>query len=1058
MKKKLLFVGPVLTASGYGVHARQLLKALVDDARYLIKIESIRWGETAFLNDESLDWIRALDGFSGEPDICVQVTIPNEFKRRAPLTVGVTAGIEVDRVSPQWLLKCNQEVDLVVVPSEHSAKAFGVQYTSNTGQQLRLEKPIAVVPEGVDTYMFARIADGLRHEVSDVLTEAGVPKKNFVFVGLGLDKPDGRDRKNVTKLIEWFCKGFAGRDDVGLVLKTNVVNSSVVDFEVTKKRIDDIKRSTGCGDLPKIFLVHGRLDEWQFNDIYNDSRVLAAVSLTHGEGFGLPLIEAAACGLPIIATDWSGHLDFLTKDGKKLFVPVAYDLAQIPVECVWEGVMEAGSSWANPREQDTVAKMKKMVVSSDTPRKWAQELAEHVAGRYDSKRTGKEFVELVANADGQLGAMSPRSRDELVSAMRHQVRAKGKSLIYTMPMSAGDVFLSTAVVKALRDKHPGHRVYFATSLQYFGILQGSPLVDELIEWLPWMQDISAIEDVFDEVYTPNLAVQMTHSNWVHKGNGRHLLDEFAVQCGLDPHDLTLPQMADSDFWHPEKLDDGKIDILTKEWVAVHTGGQKSARQWHRWKELVTNIRDAGLSVMQVGAPDDLDAGPVDYDGRGRDFKDLPKMLDVCRALVCIDSLPMHVADAYHVETVSLFGSSYPQTTGPRDYPGRSRMPVMLEATDRKGCERACYKDVCKVDSSDPCINTIPPQRVWDALGETLGFGLVSTNPGEESLSDVKREPLRRNRDGKEWPAYKEHRPKISGYTHILNPLRHGYPFFESITSMLGFCDEVVVVDGGSDDGSVERLKALAEPALKIIVNPWDYEEPGMDGMQKAFGRAMCSQTSEFLWQQDADEVVHPRDYEKIRAMCRRFPADVDVLHLPVIELWGDAKTCRTDRHSWKWRLSRNNFRVTHGINARARLMDKKTGRFYAQKGLSDGCEYIDIVSGEHLPHRGFYNDDLERLRREDPAEYGKKMNELFKLLPSVWHYSWADLPRKIRNFKDFWDGQWQVLYQSSAEPRFPDVVSDDDVGRKAEELKRRGGEHGPAATFELDLEPPNVVV
>lgn len=229
----------------------------------------------------------------------------------------------------------------------------------------------------------------------------------------------------------------------------------------------------------------------------------------------------------------------------------------------------------------------------------------------------------------------------------------------------------------------------------------------------------------------------------------------------------------------------------------------------------------------------------------------------------------------------------------------------------------------------------------------------------------------------------------------------------------------------------------------------------MDGMQKAFGRAMVSPDAEFLWQQDADEVVHERDYGKIIELCRRFPSDVDVVHLPVVELWGDDRHARTDRHSWKWRLSRNNIRITHGIAAQARLIDPKTGRIFAKKGMSDGCELIDMVTGEHVKHRGFYGKELEQLRVADQERYGAAMNSVYAKLPSVWHYSWADLARKVRNFRDFWDVQWQVLYQSAAEPRFPDVVTDEDVVRKADELKQQGGEHGRAFTFDLIIEPPD---
>jgi len=1052
-KKRLHFVGPVLTGSGYGVHARQLLLALHRAGDFDLTVESLRWGETPFLNDPELEWIRELAAKKphAQPDVCVEVTIPSEFRRRAPLTIGVTAGIETDRVSPQWLMQCNKEVDLVIVPSEHSRRGFLVEYQGNNGEKLHLEKPIIVVPEGVDTSVYHPMAVS-----SGLLDELKVPQKNFVFVGLGLDKPQGRDRKNVSRLVEWFCKAFAGRTDVGLILKTAIVNSSTVDFEVTRKRIEDIKNSVGGKDVP-IFLIHGRVPDEQLAAIYNDPRVIASVSVTHGEGFGLPLIEAAASGVPVMATDWSGHLDFLTKNGRKLFVPFEYDLQAIYPESANEWMIQ-GTGWAVPKETDVITKLQKMALSSTTPRTWAKELAIHVADAYSLKRTGDAFVNLVRQGAEQATLQRPTSREDFVSSLREKVRQQGPSLVYTMPMSAGDVFLSISVVNALRKRHRGHRVYFATSGQYFPIAKGC--ADELIEWQPWMQDVGLLEEIFDEVYTPNLAVQMAWSNWVHRGRGRNLIDEFAAQCGLDPKELEAPRMLAPNTGERSWSGPSREGST---WLALHSGGQKSARAYAHWRELVKNLRAAGVKVVQVGGSDDTDVGEVDWDMRGKLAYDefgtfIYERVD---ALLGIDSFPMHVAAAYGKPVVALFGSSYVSTTGPRDFKLKAlndmdtlvhrdeirkacRRLTLLETPDRNGCDRACYKDTCRVDSSNPCINNITPREVYYKTLEALELA-----------------PL----------TYQEYRPKISGYTHILNPKTHGYPFVQSILSMMDFCDEVVVVDGGSTDGSVEFLQAELEQLLgagrpkavnhdcrlNIVNRQWDPDEPGMDGMQKAFGRAMCSPDSEFLWQQDADEVVHEDDYAKIIDLCRRFPSDVDVIHLPVVELWGDDRTVRTDRHSWKWRLSRNNVRVTHGINIHARTMDPKTGRIYSKPGMSDGCEYIDIVSGEHLPHKGFYTKELEAARVENPEEYGRIMNDVFHKLPSVWHYSWADLPRKVRNFRDFWDKQWQVLYQSPPQPRFPDVVSDEDITRKAEELRERGGEHGRAPTFKIDLAPPEVM-
>ena len=113
-------------------------------------------------------------------------------------------------------------------------------------------------------------------------------------------------------------------------------------------------------------------------------------------------------------------------------------------------------------------------------------------------------------------------------------------------------------------------------------------------------------------------------------------------------------------------------------------------------------------------------------------------------------------------------------------------------------------------------------------------------------------------------VYKRLCPKISSYTTVYNAIEGCFPYIESIRSMLGFCDEIVVVDGCSIDGTYEVLENLAkeDSRIKIYQNELSFEEPGIDGMQKALARAFCE--NDFLWQMDCDEIVHEDDYEKIK--------------------------------------------------------------------------------------------------------------------------------------------------------------------------------------------------
>lgn len=1033
---KLVLKAPVLTASGYGVHSRQVLRALLAFGQFDVSIKPITWGQTPFIygDDPLINVIKNLSakyeqehaaGFR-DYDVSIQVTIPNEFEKMAKVNIGITAGIEVDRVSPSWIVKANEVVDLVIVPSHHSAKTFGgVEYTDPSGQKLHLQKPITVCAEGADARFFN--TNPLPPEDHEHLKFD--TKFNFLSVGLGLDKPFGEDRKNLSALIKWFCERFKDDKEVGLVLKVSLVNNSLMDFEMTQKRINEFKALSGAGEFPRIHLVHGRMTDREMAALYKHPQIKAYVSLTHGEGFGLPILEAAACGLPIIATDWSGHTDFLTIDGKKKFVPIEFDLKEIPDSAVWNGVMEKGTRWAEAREEDAKLKMKKVVLSYDKPKEWAVELAEHVKQNYTLEKVSYQLVKTIGEFLNQFQGNRPvdaaTAKDEIKAQLK--LESNQKSLLYTMPMSGGDVFISTGVVKALRKKFPHHKIFFATQQKYASIIQGNTDVDAVIGFADWMSNIPFCEEIFDEVYTPNLSIQTNASNWIHGGKGRRLADEMAAQCHVDLEDYFI-----------QKND---VAGLPEKFIAVHPGsgkGQWESRNYLHWQDVVTNLSKlSGLPIIKVGLEEDrLIEGVTDLRGRTT-YGQLAEVISKASVLVGIDSITMHMAAHFGTPHVALFGSSYANSTGPVST--KSKLSILMETSDRYSCSKACYKNACKVDKLNPCVNEIKAQNV---VGSTMQC-LLTADPGLQIPGG----------------SYAEYRPQIAGYTHVLNAEGAGYPYIESIKSMLGFCDEVVVIDGGSTDGTVEKIKAIGDERVKVYVREWDWNEPGMDGMQKAYGRAMCSVgPSDFLWQQDADEVVHERDYQKIRELVKRFPQDVNLLHLPVVELWGGEDRFRTDRHSWKWRLSRNDFRITHGINKDARVFDEKTGKTFAKKGQSDGCEYIDIMTGEFVPHAGFYSRQLEELRRTKPAEYGREMNMIFGELPSVFHYSWFDLERKIKNFKEFWNKCWSNLYNDEKPvDRFPGVETEEQIKEAAEKLKKQGGEHGPGITCLLDRPLPLIM-
>lgn len=334
----------------------------------------------------------------------------------------------------------------------------------------------------------------------------------------------------------------------------------------------------------------------------------------------------------------------------------------------------------------------------------------------------------------------------------------------------------------------------------------------------------------------------------------------------------------------------------------------------------------------------------------------------------------------------------------------------------------------------------------------------------------------------------EYRPCISGYTTTYNCVQQEYPFVQSIKSMLQFCDEVCIVDGGSTDATFDKLVELAygprtqvcdiedlkclshlgsqfdfpdsingrskDRRVKVRIIRRDRNMPGFaafDGIQKAEARALC--TKEFCWQMDSDEVVHEDDAPRIGAMCRVIPNEVDILALPVIEYWGSTEKIRVDVQPWKWRLSRNLPHITHGIPIDMRRT-KPDGSSYAVPG-TDGCDMIDAFSGERLQFVSFYPTEVEACRQaamqgnsQALAQYQQWFNQVITGLPSVFHYSWLNLPRKMRLYRDYWQNHWNSLWDKDVSDTAENnmmfstpwsQVTDDDISRKTTELMQIGG-------------------
>jgi hypothetical protein len=326
MKQYCVISCPIDTYSGYGARARDLVKALYELKKddYDIQIISQRWGVTpwGYIKDHEEEWgflqpMILTQQMQKQPDVFIQITVPNEFQPVGKYNIGITAGIETTLCHASWIDGINR-MNLTLVSSEHAKTVFQqstFEEKNNEGRvvrQVRLEKPVEVLFEGVDLNKYFSISDD-DLEGTELVLELDEIKEEFcfLFVGHWLQGDLGEDRKNVGLLIKTFLETFRNKKSKpALILKTSGAGSCIMDRDEMLRKIDSV-RSQITGDLPNIYLLHGELDDAEINNLYNHPKVKAMVNLTKGEGFGRPLLEFSVIKKPIIVSAWSGHVDYL---------------------------------------------------------------------------------------------------------------------------------------------------------------------------------------------------------------------------------------------------------------------------------------------------------------------------------------------------------------------------------------------------------------------------------------------------------------------------------------------------------------------------------------------------------------------------------------------------------------------------------------------------------------------------------------------------------------------------------------------------------------------------
>ena len=422
MRKRILLKGPVLSRSGYGEQARFALRSLREyEERFDIYVIPTNWGKLSWTweDTEERRWIDSiiektviresqLQNVPGPQkyDMSLQVTIPNEWDRGlAAYNVGYTAGIETDRTAAVWIKKC-LEMDKIIVVSNHAKDVFyntAYNITNPQGevvQELKLNKENPSHPEIIAVNYPVKETDSVKFDHKF--------KTKFNFLTVAQWSP----RKNLETTIGWFVEEFKDNEDVGLIIKASISNTSNIDKTFSIERLKNLLNSERLqGRKCKIYLVHGDMTEEEMNGLYQHSSVKGFINLAHGEGFGLPIFEAAYHKVPVIAMGWSGQVDFLyapekTKKGKKsnkkmipYFAKVNHKMGKIQPQAAWEGVIEENSLWAYPVENSYKTAIRDVYENPSVYKKTAKELDKYIRSKFTNANQYKQFADAVYESE-----------------------------------------------------------------------------------------------------------------------------------------------------------------------------------------------------------------------------------------------------------------------------------------------------------------------------------------------------------------------------------------------------------------------------------------------------------------------------------------------------------------------------------------------------------------------------------------------------------------------------------------------------------------------------------
>lgn len=546
-------------------------------------------------------------------------------------------------------------MSIIDYPMTHSRWGLGYDNGAGYDRQKEHMPRLSYAPDSVDGHTFYPLSEEQR---AIDRASVGVSPDTFLITNINRNT----SRKDLSATIRVFARIRREVPNARLYLHTAAIDtwqeSNPIDLIALCRSLELSVGDSPNSDVsfPKNFTPAHGYPDGVLNRIYNVADVIVSTSVS--EGFGVTPLEALFCGRPVLIpghTGFSNLCETLQIDPVRSYTAMREVVASVPV---------------HPIDED--------------------DLVERLIDVYERK--DKPEFRLATEEQSQLARATFDADvvfDKYWKPVVHDIynRPKRNATLFAQHSSAGDVFLSTSCFDGLRKRHPGP-LHYMTCQPYTRIVEAD--VDQAIPWQP------SLVHEYDYVYKPHDDIVL-RGNW---GTGDVPLTDIYARCiGVAP---TRPGVTLI-----------PVSGLPEKYIVVHT----TSHPYRTYENFHIVLDGCQIPIVQVGSLSDkrLNVEPL-IDMRGTHFRESAYVIANAVGFIGIDSFPAHVAGAYGIPLVVVFGSGAARVTRPLTV-GQPFAFLSPDYTRICPVGGPCFGNVQGCGAA--CINSHDPATIKHAVRNTI---------------------------------------------------------------------------------------------------------------------------------------------------------------------------------------------------------------------------------------------------------------------------------------------------------------------------------------------------